>query len=391
MTTPRKTAKEIADAIISQMESALSTTVPLYQKAFLRILAKVLGGLWALLYQFAGFAILQLFVRTASNKPVIINGQEITPLKEHAAAVGLYQGTGQAAEHTVTVTVLAQGGTLQSGTKIVNTATEILYQVVGGVLLDAATVVATIRALDVGEAANVEADQVLSFVSAIAACEKDVVVIARTVEGVDVETTEAFRQRVMDRYAAHPQGGAYADYRDWGQSVTGVLRVYPYSGGTIAGSGAGEIDVYVESSTDVDGIPTQALLDDVADAINLDEDGIATRRPINDYVNVLAITRLEFDITVGALAVPDEPAAQAAIEDALTAYFLAREPWITGLSVLPRTDIVTVAEIGGVVGRVLASLGGYTTGVTLFYEGASIDIYTLQEGEKAKLGAISWS
>ena len=391
MTTPRKTATEISTLIISQIESALNTTIPLFPKAFNRILAKVLGGVWVLLYQFAGFAVLQIFVRTASDEPVTLNGTTIIPLQEHGKAVNVFKGIGQTAEHTISITVLDQGGTLLSGTRIVNTATEQLYQIIGDVSLDSATVTATIRAIESGDFANVDEDQILSFISAMAAVEKDVVVLTRTRDGVDPETTEAYRQRVMDRYAARPQGGAYADYRDWGQSVEGVLRIYPYAGGTYYESGAGQVDVYVESSVDVDGIPSEALLTAVEESINLDTDGIAYRRPVNDYVNVLPITRIEYDVIINEGAFVDITATRAAIESALDSYFLSREPYILGLSTLPRLDIVSNAEVGGVVGRTAAAMGGYTASVLLKRSSLVVEAELLQEGEKAKLGSVSWT
>lgn len=391
MTTPRQTAAQISAAIVAQIETSMATVIPIAPKSFIRVLSKTLGGIWVLLYQFAGFAILQTFVRTASNKPVTLNGVTITPLQEHGAAVGVYQGTGQAAEHTITVTVLSQGGTLTSGSKLVNTANQILYFVLGDVALNAATVTATVRAVEIGDAANMDPGTVISFVSAQSGVAKDAVILARTVEGSDAETTEDFRQRVIDRYAARPQGGATADYRDWGQGVTGVKRIYPYSGGTHAGSGPGQVDVYVESSTDPDGIADAPLLAAVKEAIELDTDGIAYRRPINAYVNTYSIDRLTFDVIISGLSSPDDIAAQAAIEDALTDYFLSREPWITGLSILPRLDIVSQSEMAGVVGRVAASVGGLVVSASLRQNGSEISLYSLQEGEKAKVGVVYWT
>jgi uncharacterized phage protein gp47/JayE len=361
----------------------------LYQKAFLRILSKVLGGVWVLLYQYIGFVLLQMFVKTASNKPVSINGREVTPLKEWGAARNIVQDAGRASEHTVTVTVLSQGGTLQSGTRLADTATEIIYNVIGAVSLNAATVTATVRSDTPGEASNLSNGAVLSFVNALAGVAKDVVVASRTVEGVDEETTEEFRQKVADVYAAPPQGGAYADYRAWAQDVVGVKNAYPYSGGTFSGSGAGHVDVYIEASTGTDGIPTQGLLDDVLEAINYDVEGIANRRPLNDYVNVLPISRVEFVVRIGNL-VNSTPEAIAAIEAGLESYFVDRAPFILGLTVLPRKDIVSIFEIGGVVGRLASSLGTVASGIVLKQNSVNIETYSLQEGQKAKLVDVEW-
>lgn len=384
----KKTAAEISDSIISSIETSLNQNIPLFPKAFNRVLAKTLGGVWVLLYQFASFCLLQTFVRTASNKPISIFGKQITPLKEHGAAVGVYQGTGQVTEFTVKVSVLNQFGTLASGTRIINTTTEKLYYTIGDTALNAAYVYPTVRATDPGEDWNVIVSDTLSFVSAQANVAKSVTVETLTVTGVDAEDTDTFRRRVMDRYSARPQGGAYADYRYWGQSVVGVKRIFPYSGGTTVASSAGQCDVYVQA-LDNDGIPTQQILDDVKEYIEGDEDGMAWRRPVNSYVTTYPISLVDFDVTIGAIT-PDNADTRTAIEEGINSYFAAREPWITGLSVLPRIDIIASAEVAGIVARIAASKGAITTGVTVKTGGSTTELYTLGEGELANVSSIVW-
>ena len=79
--TPRKTATEISTIIITQLETSLSQSIPLLPKSFCRVLAKSLGGVFVLLYQYAGWILMQMFVKTASNTEVVIGGITMTPLK----------------------------------------------------------------------------------------------------------------------------------------------------------------------------------------------------------------------------------------------------------------------------------------------------------------------
>ena len=415
--TPKKTSKEISDAIIVQLENSLNTTIPLLPKAFCRVLAKALGGIFVLLYQYAGFILLQVFPKTASNEPMTIGGYTITPLAMWGSLVGIYQQLGQEAEYTIEITVLVQGGTISSGERVVNPATEMVYVVIGDVSLSAATVTADIRATKVGTIGNVDIGTTLNFVSPPAAVEKAVEVTIEVAPGVDAQTTEEYRERVLERWAARPQGGAYADYRDWAEEVVGVKNAYPYSGwydSVEPGSSAGQVFIFVESASHTDGVPpvlgtggrppspeTGGLLQDVWDYIEYDTTGLANRRNINAYIRVYPINdgtfnsagRTEFDVTVTGLAsVEDMDAAQTAIEDALTDYFLDREPYTTGMAIPPRKDIVSNMSVGAICGQVAESLGGTITDAAVSVGGIPITdgIYYLQEGQKCKIGTVTF-
>lgn len=419
MTTPRKTSKEISDAIIAQLENSLNTTIPLLPKSFCRVLAKALGAIFVLLYQYAGFILLQIFPKTASNEPMSIGGYTITPLALWGSLVGIFQNLGQRGEYVVDIPVITQGGTILSGERIVNPATEMIYTVIGDVALSAATVQATIRATKVGVIGSVDPATTLNFVSPPSAVEKEVTVASEVKPGVDAQTTEEYRERVLERWAARPQGGAYADYRDWAEEVTGVKNAYPYSGwqiDPIPTSAAGQVYVFIESTSDTDGVPTPigtggrptspetpGLLQDVWDSIENDTTGLANRRNINAYVRVFPIHaepwtwttggRTVFDVSVDGLAsVEDVSAAQTAIENGLSDYFLDREPYITGLAIPPRRDIISNMSAGAIAGQIAESLGGTIKDVALSIGGIPITdgIYYLSEGEKAKVGTVSF-
>jgi uncharacterized phage protein gp47/JayE len=396
----QKKANEIADEIIAQMATSLNTTIPLLPKSFCRVLAKALGGVFVLLYEFAGWNLLQMFVKTASNKPVNFNGQTINPLQAHGELVGIYQKTGQRAERTVEISVLTQGGTIVSGERIANPDTQMIYVVVGNVSLNAPTVYATIRATRPGVLGNVDLGTELYFVSPPDAVEKEVTVSADGTAGVDPETTEAYRERVLERWLARPQGGAYADYKNWAEEVTGVRNAYPYSAWEhpdIPNSRAGQVFVFIESDDTPDGEPLPAgLADDVKDHIEGDGGGLSNRRNINAEVRVLGITRTAFDVEISQITT-DSPetteAAKTAIEDGLTEFFYDREPGgQVGYTVLPpKKDVVSKMEIGGIVSRIAAGYNGSIGSISISTGGVDVEIYPLQEGEKAKLGTLTWN
>jgi uncharacterized phage protein gp47/JayE len=390
----RKTTKEISDEILARLESAFNTSIPLLQRAFNRVVAKALGGSYTLLYQYANWILLQQFVKTASSRSIEVNGTSLNPLQAHGDLVGIYQGAGLRAEQRVSVSVLVQGGTILSGERLANPGTQMIYAVIGDVSLNSATVTATVRATKPGVLGNVDTGTVLSFVSPPDSVAKDTTVTSIVVEGVDPESTESYRERILERWLARPQGGSYADYKSWAEEVDGVRNAYVYSGWgeyAIPSSSTGQVFVYVESDVDADGIPSSALLTSVAEHIEGDGAGLANRRPVNTYVQVYPITRTGVDINIQGLTVDaeDTSVVQDAIEDALSEFLLDRTPGgQAGYTVLPpRRDVVSTSELSGVAAQIAAGYNGVIGSLV-----TSVDsTYYLQEGEMAKLGTVTWT
>ena len=66
------------------------------------------------------------------------------------------------------------------------------------------------------------------------------------------------------------------------------------------------------------------------------------------------------------------------------------EPFIEGLSILPRRDRITRSAVGGVVDDIVSANGGIFSGVTVSQNGITTDIYGLGIGEKAKAGTVTF-
>lgn len=398
MPTSPPTVAELADNEVASIESALGQSVPLLAKAFIRVMSKAHAGVFILLYKYAGWTAQQMFVRYASASDTVINGRIVNPLTELGRLVGVGDPIAATrAEHTVTVTVKVQTGSLPAGSQLLYAATGVLYLTTAAVELNAATVTATIRASSdqaggggVGSIGNLETGDIVAFANPLPNVATNAVILARTVDGADAETPDAYRARITRRFQRKPQGGAYADYELWATSVAGIVNAYPYTSAT-----PGEVDVYVEateeSSGSEDGIPTGAQLLAVAAYIEGDDDGLASLRPANAAVNVLAITRKSFDVTVTGLEAADVDAAEEAIETAVDEYLRTREPFIVGLHSLPRLDRVTLSAVAGVVDEAANAAGATVTTVELEVSSVPITALTLANGERAKLGAMTFA
>lgn len=391
------TTQDINDNIISQLETSFGQAIPILPKSFLRVLAKTLAGVFIVLFKYGNWMFLQWFVQTASIKDSTVLGVTVNPLKFWGRLVGVGDPVAATnAEMTIDITVTNQTGTLAVGSQLINADNGVTYLTTAAVALSAATVSATIRAArdqvgggGAGVLGNLEAADVVSFANPLPNVARDTVVTAQTVTGADGESTAAYRQRVIDRFQKRPQGGAYADYEAWGEEVAGIINVYPYTSDC-----PGQVDVYCEatvaSSGSADGIPTTAQLEAVLASIELDDAGLATRRPGGALVNAFAITRTGFDVRVLGLIVDDLTTVRADIVAGIDEYMAVREPYIAGLSQLPRVDRVTSSGVAGVVDDIVSAAGGVFTNVTVSLNSVIMSTYNLGTGEKAKASSVAW-
>lgn len=395
LTTP--TTKEISDNIIAQLEASLNQSIPLLPKSFLRVLAKALAGVFVLLYKYAGFMFLQIFVRFASITPTEVNGTLFSPLKEWGRLIGVGDPVPATnAEMLIDIAVENQVGSLPAGSQLVGQVNGVTYITIGAVLLNAPVVQATIRAVSdqaggngEGAIGNLSIGATLTFANPLANVSRTTTVASQVVTGANAEGTEIYRQRIIDRFQKTPQGGATADYEQWGEEVAGIVNIYPYTSDC-----PGQVDVFVEatvaSSGSPDGIPTAAQLQAVLDSIELDSDGLATRRPANALVNSFPIDRLGFDVRVLGVQADDLAQVQTDITAGIEEYFLDREPFIVGLSVPPRRDRITSSAVGGVVDDIVSAAGGVFSSVEVKRVTVVVTLFSLGIGEKAKASSVAF-
>lgn len=394
------TTGEIAIGVKTSLEGTLNQVIPLLPRSFIDLLAKAVAGVASGLYKYGNRTGLNIFIRTASIKETAIGDEILIPLVELGRELGVsdpVQAT--QAELLIDITVNVQAGQINSGQQLLNSDNGVTYIVIGDVLLDAPVVQASVRAVadqqdggGEGVIGNLDPGAELSFADPLPNINRIATVVTQLVTGAEGEDLDtAYRQRVFDFSTARPQGGAYADYRIWGVEVAGIINVYPYTGDP------GQVNVYseatVESSGSADGIPTGAQLTAVFDSIELNENGLATRRNVNAFVNSLAITRTGFDVVVDGISGVDNLAQTVAdVEAALREYFLDREPFIVGLDVPPRRDKITRSQILGVIEDIVTAANGIfiTATFNLTGLGGSIELYLLGEGEKAKAVTVSF-
>lgn len=387
-TTP--TTKEINDNIIALLEAKLNQTIPLLPKAFLRVLAKTFAAIYIQLWKYAGWIFFQIFIQSASDLDTEINGRILNPLTEWGLLIiGRKPVAAVQAELIIDITVENQVGNLDSGSQLVGDTNGVTYITLTTIPLDAPTKSVTVKAVDdqaggngAGVIGNLDDGAIMSFANPLGNVATAAVVTSTSVTGVDGETTVAYKQAILDRFQKTPQGGALADYVIWGKEAAGIVNIFPYTSDC-----PGQVDVFAEADTtiDPDGIPTTAQLEDVLAKIEFDLAGLATRRPAGAQVNTFAITRTPFDITVSGITNVDNLAqVESDIVTAVTEYFLERGPFIIGLNVPPRRDIISRSSVSGVVDDIVSAAGGVFIGVVVKQGAFIIDQFPLGIGEKSK-------
>jgi len=370
---------EIDANIIAQLQISLGQQIPIFPKSFIRVLARVLAGVFVILNKYADYICLQLFVATASMAETEILGNRISPLKEWGRMIGAgdpYAAT--AASATVRVLVIAAGGDpIPAGTQLVNPLTQLIYitkttlflGVPGAYTLNVdCTTLGTIGAVAVGAK--------LSFLTPPVQVYSETDVTVSLGAGTDAETEGAYRKRITDYFQRRPQGGAAADYYLWGMTVAGVRNIYPYTGAV-----PGTVDVYVEG-TGEDRYPSINALAGVSMAV-----GSTLRKPINAQPIIKPITIQDFTVSVSLT----EDGLRPEITDAIENYFLDREPFLEGVSSGIRRDRVYVNSLSGIVQDICDLYGASFGRVVMRRNGSSTAVYALAEGELVRCLAVSYA
>ena len=399
MSPPIPTTKELEVGIVASISSKINQVIAQLFKSFVIVLAKTLSGVLIVLYKYAGFIFLQEFVATASFAEITVLGRKIKPLVFWGRLIGV--GDPLAATNSeleIDISVITQGGELIAGeTQLIGSLNGFTYTLQNNLDLDAPIVQGFFKAAadpfgggGAGASGNLSAGDVLSFATPYGDVEQDAEVADRIVDGADGESQEAYREKIEDRFGGRPQGGAGLDYVYWALEEAGIINVYSYTGSP------GEVDVYSEatpaSSGNPDGIPTAAQLEAVYDLIQLDQGGLALRRPLNAFVNSLPITRNGYTIDITDLTGEDLPTLKNNIEEAFDVYFFGREPYIDGVTPLPKKQNITLDDARAVVNDFASAANGSFSSVVIKFtvSGLAFDVYTLTEGEKSKLTIVNY-
>ena len=285
--------------------------------SILRVLSDVSGGLCHLVLQYIDWLARQLLPDTAEQEWLdrhahmwLTNADGTTGRKLATLAAGQVALTGQ------TWVPAPAGIRLRSDTQIEYETTVQVFLAPGG-----AQTIATARALDPGAAGDLAPGATLSVVSPPDGVDATASVISMD-GGVNDETTDQLRVRVLLRIRQPPMGGAAIDYEHWALAVAGVTRAWT----SALERGMGTVTVRImmdDLRASEQGFPRQTDLDRVADYLD------QVRPVAMKDIFVVAPIRQAVDVQIRLLN-PDTTSVRVAIADSLNAMINERaEPGAT--------------------------------------------------------------
>jgi uncharacterized phage protein gp47/JayE len=268
----------------------------------LRVLSDNQGGLCHLNLQYLDWLALQLLPDTAETEWLdrhgdiwLVNADGTTGRKLATLAAGTVSFTG------------ISGSVVPLATRL--TRSDLSYETTEEVIVGTVPTEGPIRALDPGAAGNVDEGETLIVQVQPPGVDGEATVVELT-GGVDTETDDQLRFRILQRIRNPAMGGSQADYVTWALAVPGVTRAW-----AAPEQGIGTITVRFlmdDLRAADDGWPTPTDIQAVASYID-------TMRPVTvKDCYVLAPIKEFIDIEIVNL-VPDDAEVLGAIEKSLRA------------------------------------------------------------------------
>lgn len=398
MAYENKTVDYVYNLLIESFQEKFNNKLRLLPKSFIVILSKVLSVIFVLPYKVCGWFYLQLFPDTASFDRVNVMGISLQPLVKLGVNIGVGEPTsGQAWEGLVSATVVTEGQAITAGTQLKSDVTGLMYVVSETVTTEGQSVNVPVYCVQSGSGGNLAQGDEIKFVSPLGFIAQDAVVASTTKEGLDEETADHYRARVVNRYSTQPQGGALSDYRIWSYDAPGVLQTYPYNGE----DSPGDVEIYVAGNTDVypDRVPGRELCVAVGEACTYDpETGIADRKPLTaildpdyngTYRNIQPVSIVTVDVYVTDVVGVDVSDFGAAYKSVCDDYLLGREPYIRGLSdENNKSNSIQKNTLIALANSVATSLKAQFGTVTMNINNVQVDNYNLDRGELSALGHL---
>jgi len=387
------TLSQLRSGIIADLNTQYGTNISALGKVFLYALASVQAAKLKLIYLAIGNLQKNIFVDTAESESLGGTLERFGRVKLGRNPFPAVQGQ---YEVTVTGTI---GAVINAQTTFKSDDDSLspgyLFILDEAYTLTATTDTITVRALTSGDASKLLIGDTLTATSPIALVDSSVEVSAISIQALDAETLETYRQLIIDSYRLETQGGSPADYRLWSADAQGVRRVYPY-----AKSGyANEINLYIEAnlsdSTDNKGTPTALIIAEVEEVVELNPDTTLDilergRRPLGVFeIHYLPITPMNVDITItGYTGITD--AIKDALLLAITDSLFEIRPYVAGVETIEdKNDILNQNQLIGTV--IQSQPGAIFTSITFTVDSVSYSSYTFLNGNIPYLNSITYN
>jgi uncharacterized phage protein gp47/JayE len=386
------TLSEIYTNVRADLDAEFGINISLKKKVALRAYAAVHAGkIWGT-YKVLGFVQKNVWPDTADTEA---KGGTL----ERFGRVRLGRNPDQAVAGQYTVTVTGTIGAVIKATQTFKSDDDSLSPGYLFILDSEHTMVSAsdsivLRALTPGTEAALEVGDTLTATSPIALVNSTATVSAETVQPLAAETTEDYREKVVQSFRIEAQGGSPGDYRIWASDAQGVEKVYPYAKSGETNSNNIYVEATIADSTDGKGTPSQSILDDVEEVCEQSPDTTLTdaersRRPLGVVNYFLPITPLDVDIEiVGFTGIT--AAQQTLIENAIEEALSDVRPFIAGVdSLATKNDILDKNKINAIIYSQIP--GAVYTSINLEVSSVALDTYTFSGGNIPYLNSVIYS
>lgn len=278
--------------LISRTQSDLSSDA--LRRSDAQVLARTLSGTAYGLYGYLDWIVDQILPDRADEETL-----------ERVAALRLNQprNVAQPAEGGVVFTAAA--GAVLDADVVLQAPDGRMYRVTTGVTTVAGTNTTTIEAVEPGALGNADEGLQLTLVQPVAGVTNAFTVIAPGLSGgIEKESVESLRARVIRSYRVIPHGGSVDDYETWALEFPGVTRAWSRRNYM----GPGTVGLFVMRDNDPVPVPNPTQLQEIKDYIE-------PLRPVTAELFVLAPTLKP--VLYSIHPVPDTTAVRAAITASL--------------------------------------------------------------------------
>lgn len=360
---------QLYQLILQDYQNQLGTNIPSWAKTIVRTFSAVYAAIVYSLYLRMNFVYRNMLPDTADSTAdggtLQRWGLLLLNRLPYSATQGRYIISG----------VGANGSTIPSGRQFTSSRNNTIFVNDTDFVFAPGQQSFEIRALTAGTSSRLSPGDTITIVSPVTGVENTFTVIMEMFEPTDAEPLESYREKLTFAFRYRSRGGAAVDYRFWGQQVTGVRQVYPYTGAPLP-----NVNLYVESETN-NGIPSQALLNSLQAYVDV-------RRPLGIYCHYLPVQPINISITINggqSLTASD----RIAIESSVATYLKQKRPYIEAVDGSNRNDVVYVNEV---ISLIQSLLPGVILGnINMYINGAIYPSYMLDMGRIPLLTQINYN
>lgn len=386
------TLTQLYTSIKADIEAEYGTSIPVFGKVFLRVMALVQAGKLKLYYLAIGKLQKNIFVDTAetenSGGALERFGRIKLGRNPFPARAGKYLAT---ITGSIGATIPAQT-TFKTNDNSLNPGK--LFILDNAHVMVTVSDQITIRALEAGTTSKLTIGDGLTATAPIANVNSAATINSESISPLDAEDMEEYRQAAVQAYQLEPNGGSPSDYRIWARDAQGVAEVYPFAR---AGASA-EVNLYIEAtpadSIDGQGTPGAGILADVEAVVELDPD---TTKPINErgrrpigawQVHYLPVTVKQIGIDIAdfeGLTAGIEADIFAALEEQMN----GTRPFVGGADpVESKNDSVDKNKI---IATILSVKPGAVFGaVTLRVDTVDVNSFLFTDGDIPHLNSVTF-